>query len=149
MSIFDKLKQGVNDAGQKAKAAVEQNRIKAQIQASQKQIEEKQTFIGGIVYRQYEHEHDSTSSLPPAVETACQEIAQLQVEIKELDRKLKELNNEKDCTCGKVVPLDTKFCPFCGHPFAKLPEIIEVTLRESPSSETSEIVKAEVENKET
>ncbi|MCE5172923.1 hypothetical protein LQV63_27040 [Paenibacillus profundus] len=28
-----------------------------------------------------------------------------------------ESSDEKDCVCGQVVPLDTRFCSGCGHQF--------------------------------
>lgn len=133
MSIFDKLKQGVNDAGQKAKAAVEVNRVKAQIQAAQKQVEEKQAQIGQLVFHMFDT--GSTVALTSEMKAICEEISLVQIEIKQLASKLREMHNEKECNCGKVIPLDTRFCPFCGYEFAKQPEIIDVSLVGEPFNE--------------
>lgn len=141
MSFFDKLKQGVNDAGQKAKIAVEVNRVKLQIHALQKQMEEKQTSIGGMIYQLFQAGDPISSNAE--IDRLCNDITLLQVEVKQLQVKQKEMNHEKECSCGKVIALDAKYCPFCGHDFTKQPEIIEISLETAPSN-----VPASVERQE-
>ncbi|MFP3390052.1 zinc ribbon domain-containing protein [Brevibacillus sp. SIMBA_040] len=134
MSFLDKLKQGVTDAGQKAKTVVEINRLKLQAQDLQKQIEEKQAKIGEIVFARFSQNQAVTAT--PEIEGYCDEIVTIQGEIKQLQIKIKELNNEKECDCGKIVALETKFCPACGHQFSVPPEIIDISAVSPPLHET-------------
>ncbi|MBC8079071.1 MAG: zinc ribbon domain-containing protein, partial [Gorillibacterium sp.] len=50
MSFFDKLKSGVTDAGNKAKLAVEVNRLKLQNHSKQKEIDQNFQKIGKQVF---------------------------------------------------------------------------------------------------
>ncbi|MED1859028.1 zinc ribbon domain-containing protein [Brevibacillus reuszeri] len=134
MSFLDKLKQGVTDAGQKAKTVVEINRLKLQAQDLAKQVEEKQAKIGEIVFMSFSQ--NQTVTVTSEIEGYCHEIVEIQSEIKQLHSKIKELNNEKVCDCGKVVSLETKFCPTCGHQFSMPPEIIDISAISPPLQET-------------
>lgn len=134
MSFLDKLKQGVTDAGQKAKTVVEINRLKLQAQDLQKQVEEKQAKIGEVVFERFSRNQAVTAT--PEIEGYCEEIVTIQGEIKQLHIKIKELNNEKECACGKIVALETKFCPTCGHQFSMPPEIIDISAVAPPLHET-------------
>ncbi|WP_103106585.1 zinc ribbon domain-containing protein [Brevibacillus reuszeri] len=134
MSFLDKLKQGVTDAGQKAKTVVEINRLKLQAQDLQKQVEEKQAKIGEVVFERFSRNQAVTAT--PEIEGYCEEIVTIQGEIKQLHIKIKELNNEKECACGKIVALETKFCPTCGHQFSMPPEIIDISAVVPPLHET-------------
>ncbi|MGG1663716.1 hypothetical protein [Brevibacillus sp. NRS-1366] len=122
---MDKLKQGVTDAGQKAKTVVEINRIKNQMEEMLKLQEEKQAKIGEIVFSMFASNQPVSTN--PEIEGYCHDIVTIQNEMKQLQIKSKELHNEKDCSCGKVVALETKFCPACGHQFSMPPEIIDIS----------------------
>lgn len=139
MSFFEKLKQGVSEAGQKAKTTVEVNRLKLQIQARQNTIKEKCCLIGSIVFNAYEKNEPLCTN--PEIEQICAEIAQIQAEIKQVESRIKELNGEKDCVCGQVVRLDARFCPSCGHRFEEeklaSPILIEQTSAHSDSGSQS------------
>jgi RNA polymerase subunit RPABC4/transcription elongation factor Spt4 len=114
MSFFNKLKQGVSDAGQKAKISVEVTRLKMQIQAKQNTVKEKCSFIGSIIYTAYEK--GEQPFINQDIAETCKEISQIQDEIKLIQSKIYELNGEKNCeVCNQIMPFDSKFCQSCGN----------------------------------
>ncbi|GGG91107.1 zinc ribbon domain-containing protein [Paenibacillus radicis (ex Gao et al. 2016)] len=119
MGFFDKLKEGASKAADKAKDSVEVVRLNSQISAKRKDIEKHYIQIGEAVF-QANLSHD-LSAAEPAITTFSEQIVALQQEIDELEEKIMEIKDEKDCVCGKVVPIDTKFCPSCGHKFEEAP----------------------------
>lgn len=130
MSFFDKFKKGVADAGTMAKVTVEINRLKLQISNKKKEIQEHYLQIGEAVFR-IRQEGESDQKLE-AIDNWCNQILSVQANIKELELKIKELSNEKTCECGKVLPLDAKFCVSCGHKFEEgvMENIVEPVLIE-------------------
>lgn len=89
MSFFDKLKSGVEIAGNKAKLAVEINRLKVQNHAKQKEIDQNMQKIGKQVFlsltgRSVEFDE---SQIRPFIERTLElekEIESNQQEIKKL-----------------------------------------------------------------
>lgn len=118
MSFLDKFKKGVAEAGTLAKVTVEVNRLKLQISNKKKEIQEHYLRIGEAVF-QIRQEAESEDKLA-AIDEWCSQILGIQAEIKELELKINELSNEKTCGCGKVLPLDAKFCVSCGHKFEEV-----------------------------
>ncbi|NLK52780.1 MAG: zinc ribbon domain-containing protein [Syntrophomonadaceae bacterium] len=113
--FFGRLKHGVKETGKQAKVTLEVNRLKSQIATLQKELEKKYLRIGEAVYAAFTaNDFSQTESL---IAEYCQEITQMQEGIKSINVKIMELNNEKECVCGKGVPMDTRFCPFCGNKF--------------------------------
>lgn len=100
----------------------------------QKQMEEKQAKIGETVFSMIVN--NQPVAINTLIEDCCNEIITMQSEIKLLQSKSKELHNEKDCQCGKVVALDTKFCPTCGHQFSIPPEVIDISVDPSAGTES-------------
>ncbi|GIO68589.1 zinc ribbon domain-containing protein [Paenibacillus sp. JTLBN-2024] len=114
-NFLNKLKQGVSDAGKKAQQTVESTTLKFQVASKEKEIEKNYTEIGRIVYRSLE---DQTSFVPNAEYQKYREaIVNLEQEIEELNRKIQQLQNLKECGCGKMLPADASYCPFCGQQF--------------------------------
>ncbi|MES6927192.1 zinc ribbon domain-containing protein, partial [Cutibacterium acnes] len=87
------------------------------ISAKKRDIEMEYRRMGEAYFANY------TAAEKAAVDTLldphCENIIFLKKEIQELEQKIKAVNNEKTCECGKVVPRDTKFCPSCGHKFGE------------------------------
>lgn len=115
MSFMDKVKSGLSEAGSKAKLAVETNKLKTQLAGKQKEIEKHYSEIGRIVFR-FEAGR-SEEGEETDYQSRVQSILQLEQESIEINKQIKLLSNEKGCACGKSVPLDTRFCPSCGHTF--------------------------------
>ncbi|GIO29133.1 MULTISPECIES: zinc ribbon domain-containing protein [Paenibacillus] len=114
-NFLNKLKQGVSDAGKKAQQTVESTTLKFQVAAKEKEIEKNYTEIGRIVYRSLESQ---ISFAPNAeYEKYREAIVHLEQEIEELNRKIQHLQNLKECGCGKMLPADASYCPFCGQQF--------------------------------
>ncbi|WP_049917358.1 MULTISPECIES: zinc ribbon domain-containing protein [Bacillota] len=140
MGFFDKLKEGASKAADKAKESVEVVRLNSQISAKRKDIEKNYIQIGEAVF-QANLSNDLTAA-EPAITKSSEQIVALQQEIDELEEKIMEIKDEKDCVCGKVVPIDTKFCPSCGHKFEEVPaaestEEPEVVPAPTPTSSSS------------
>ncbi|MWV42376.1 hypothetical protein GRF59_01920 [Paenibacillus sp. HJL G12] len=114
-NFLNKLKQGVSDAGKKAQQTVESTTLKFQVSSKEKDIEKNYTEIGRIVYRSLETE---SSFIPNAEFQKYREsILGLELEIEELNKKIQHLQNLKECGCGKMLPADASYCPFCGQQF--------------------------------
>ncbi|WP_082063260.1 zinc ribbon domain-containing protein [Paenibacillus sp. IHBB 10380] len=120
MSFFDKLKSGVSEAGNKAKVAVEINRLKMQNSSKHKEIDQQYQEIGRSVFLSLTNEDESISldKLQPFI----QQILTLQDEIQRNQAQIGLAGDEKKCVCGEKVPMETRFCPICGHPF----EVIDI-----------------------
>jgi rRNA maturation endonuclease Nob1 len=115
MGFLDKLKEGATKAADKAKETVEVTRLNTQISGKKRDIERSYAKIGETVFQAYAD--GDLSAAEPEIQTLSQDIIGWQKEIAALEQKIKEVKNEKDCVCGKVVPLDAKFCQGCGHKF--------------------------------
>ncbi|OCT13409.1 hypothetical protein A8709_17510 [Paenibacillus pectinilyticus] len=116
MSFFDKVKQGASDAAKKAQQTVEITRLKTQISSKEREIDKIYKLIGESVYTS--SLASDFSRVEANVTDYCQGITQIKEEISEIELKITEVRNEKECVCGKVVVADTKFCSSCGHHFA-------------------------------
>lgn len=114
-NLFDKFKKGVSDASNKAKTIVDVNKIKMQVSQKEKEIEVEYKGIGEIVFNAFKN--DNSENIDELIQDKCNIILAKQEEIRQLNQKIGELNNEKECVCGRLVPIDTKFCPSCGHKF--------------------------------
>lgn len=117
MSFFDKVKQGASDAAKKAQQTVEITKLKAQISGKEKDIERLHEKIGVAIYRS--HQAGNIAASEAEVQDYCRQADELNAEIRLLEERIKVTRNEKTCTCGKVVSLDTRFCPECGSHFAE------------------------------
>jgi rRNA maturation endonuclease Nob1 len=144
MSFFKKLTEtvskGVTTATEKAQQTVEITRLNAQMSGKRKEIEKLFANIGESVYEAYLAQ--DLSMAESKVIPGSEEISAIRVEITSLDDRIKAIRNEKECVCGKRMPIDTRFCPSCGHPFPDpVPEVIEEETpiqEETPSSVTAD-----------
>lgn len=119
MGFLDKVKSGLNDAGNKAKILVDVNRLKLQNSSKRKEIEEIQQQIGQLVFE---------AAVGRRVEVGIHElqpkydrILELELEIQENKAQINALSDEKECVCGKTAPLEAKFCSSCGRTFDATP----------------------------
>ncbi len=118
MSFFNKLKEGASKAADKAKDSVEVVRLTSQISAKRKDIEKVYLHIGETVFKAHQsNQSDDRSDLTEYIQNSSNIILMLEAEITELEAKIKAIKDEKDCVCGQVIPLDSKFCPHCGNRF--------------------------------
>ncbi len=140
MSFFGKLKQGVSEASQKAKTTVEVNRLKLQVQSKQGAIKEKYALIGSRVFKKIEKNEPLDTD--EEIKQHCEEIVHIREEIKDIQVRLRELNEEKDCVCGNVVGLNDRFCPACGHKFEER-DVVEPQTAELQEGDIQQIVQAE------
>ncbi|MGF7048457.1 hypothetical protein J2T13_002965 [Paenibacillus sp. DS2015] len=115
MSFFDKLKSGVSEAGNKAKVAVEVNRLKMQNSSKHREIERQYQEIGRSVFVALTTE-DETINLEE-LHPYIQQILTLQDEIQRNQAQMGSAGDEKQCVCGERMALETRFCSACGHQF--------------------------------
>ena len=109
----DKLKDGAAKAADKAKESVEIAKLSTQISGKKKEIDKIYHFIGQSIYSaRNEGTLDQTGEL---ISFQSRLIDNLDQEIKQLEARIKSIKNERECICGKVIPMDTKFCPHCGQ----------------------------------
>ncbi len=124
MSILDKLKTGAANAGNKAKILVEVNRLKIQNGSKKKDIDQIYKEIGKSTYLSVTSGSEANNNMN--IQPLIEEIVNLEMEIKDNLLHIKGLSDERDCICGKVVSMNTKFCPDCGHELTQLEvEVIE------------------------
>ncbi|MBW7476816.1 zinc ribbon domain-containing protein [Paenibacillus oenotherae] len=112
MSFFDKVKQGASDAAKKAQQTVEITRLKSQISGKEKEMEKLYLIMGEAIYRA--HESGDITAADMEIASFCEQLDAMKLEIQLLDERIRNIRFEKSCTCGKVVPLDARFCPDCG-----------------------------------
>ncbi|MCC3375451.1 zinc ribbon domain-containing protein [Cohnella sp. REN36] len=119
MGFFDKLKDGAAKAAEMAKDSVEIARLNTQISAKRKELERGYLKIGEAVFQAYQAQQ------PSDAESVVQEqsglIVNCQYEIAQLELKIQAIKNEKRCSCGQVIPMDSKFCSACGQKFDPVP----------------------------
>lgn len=114
-NFLDKLKQGATKVSDMAQQTVEITRLSTQISSKKKEIDHKLMTLGLAVFNGYCN--DSIDQEASLISRNSQEILAIQHEISTLEQRIKQLKNEKDCVCGRVVSFDTKFCPSCGNKF--------------------------------
>lgn len=115
MSFFKKMQEGAAKAAEKAKETIEINRLHAQISSKRKEVDMVCQKIGESIYQSYQG--GDMSKAEASVLAMCAQIDQLHQEIVSIEGKIKDVKNEKDCVCGRTVPVETRFCSSCGHKF--------------------------------
>lgn len=114
--IFDKLKQGAQDAGKKAQVSVEISKLKSQITNKETEIQQTELIVGKLVYDSFEK--DSFSENEQKIFSLCKTISGYKKEIQDMENRILILKDEKFCTvCNTVTNLSTKFCSHCGNGF--------------------------------
>jgi hypothetical protein len=113
--FFNKMKQGVTDAGKKAHNTVESATMKIQISSKEKEIDKNYTVIGRIIHQSIARKE---SMIPIAdIQKYQQIILRIEKEIQHMQRKIQQIQSQKECGCGKMLPSDATYCPFCGQQF--------------------------------
>ncbi|XEC95489.1 zinc ribbon domain-containing protein [Paenibacillus tarimensis] len=120
MSLFEKMKQGASEAAKIAQQTVEATRLKSQKYAKEKEMARIKTKIGQAVFQAYTA--GDLSGSENEVKEFCEELTGLQAEINQIEERIKMLKAEKSCVCGRVVPIDVRYCPDCGKRFTDEPK---------------------------
>lgn len=114
--IIKKLRHGVASTGSKVKNIVDFSRFKVKIAQKEDQIEEEYREIGKLIYQSWKNKPEIVGS-DAVVAEHCGKIAGINAEINEIQARINEAKKIRQCSCGEVVSLDTKFCPECGTKF--------------------------------
>ncbi|WP_152396088.1 hypothetical protein [Paenibacillus guangzhouensis] len=147
MSLFDKMKSGLNQVKDKAQQTVEYTKLYAQIASKRKDIQEQYEQLGEIVYRASGMSTIASTSMDDVegrMKGICREISVLETQLIALEQELARVKGERICSCGETSPYDSKFCSRCGKPFAD-----EVIVSQAPIDLTSSPeAKAQAENEQ-
>lgn len=113
--FFNKMKQGVSDAGKKAQNTVEAATLKIQMTSKEKEIDKNYIAMGRIIHQSVNRKE----SIIPVIDIQKyqQIIVKLEHEIAHMQRKIQQIQSQKECGCGKMLPSDATYCPFCGQQF--------------------------------
>ncbi|TYP70252.1 zinc ribbon domain-containing protein [Paenibacillus methanolicus] len=130
MSFFDKVKQSASEAAKKAQQTVEITKLRGQIAGKEKDMEQLFRQIGETVYQAHaSRSHDGAHE--EEVAGFLRQLDEIRMEIDMLEERIKHIRSEKSCACGKVVSLDTRYCPDCGSQLAmEEPKPVESTMGE-------------------
>ncbi|GIP34414.1 zinc ribbon domain-containing protein [Paenibacillus sp. J2TS4] len=113
--FLNKFKEGAAEAAKMAQQTVEITRMKAQISTKEREVETYFEAIGEQVFNAYGSK--DLSQAEPFIEEASQQIVRIRQEIRELEIRIKEVKQIKECVCGRNVPLEANYCPSCGYRF--------------------------------
>ncbi|WP_138495047.1 zinc ribbon domain-containing protein [Paenibacillus pinistramenti] len=113
MSFLDRIKNGANKASERAQNVVEINKLNGQISNIEREMNIYYQRMGQVFYEGYRAK-DMSQAEKEMMELAktCDLLAEERDEVR---TKIAALKNERLCECGKVVPQDAVFCPFCGR----------------------------------
>ena len=130
----DVAQQTMSKAADVAQQTVELTKLAAQVTARRREIDKYISQIGQAVYDG--HKAGDPSLAADRIAEWCKAIDDLHETIETLERQMRYLRNERKCACGKAVPIDAKFCPYCGRPRDEAPkrEIIELISEPGPSA---------------
>ncbi|WP_422658908.1 zinc ribbon domain-containing protein [Paenibacillus sp. EC2-1] len=112
MSFFNKMKSGMNQVKDKAAQTVETTRISSQISSKREERNLHLKKLGEIV-----HLANQRGNLQDALEQIQQgsyAITQVEHEIESLEMQMLLVKGEKRCSCGAVIPANSRFCNSCG-----------------------------------
>ncbi|EFM11949.1 hypothetical protein PaecuDRAFT_1557 [Paenibacillus curdlanolyticus YK9] len=128
MSIFERVKQGASDAARKAQQTLEITRLNSQKSSREKEMSKLYTEMGEAMFHAYMH--GETAETEERVTSCCEQLRTLQQEVDAIEDKIQGVKLEKSCGCGKVVPVNVKFCPDCGTRFTEQEPKPEMTMGE-------------------
>ncbi|MBO2945392.1 zinc ribbon domain-containing protein [Paenibacillus sp. F411] len=112
MNILQRLKDGANKATEKAQHVVEINKLNSRISEIEQQKNSYYTEMGKVFYEGYRSQDMSLAEKEMvSLAKACDELEE---QIYSLRGRIAVMKNERLCQCGRTVPLDVNFCPYCG-----------------------------------
>ncbi|RUT31629.1 zinc ribbon domain-containing protein [Paenibacillus zeisoli] len=113
MDFLQRIKKGAGKATERAQNAVEISKLNNQISNIEREMGIYFQRMGQVFYEGY---RDSDMS---KAEKEMMDLAKtcdlLHEEKDEVRLKIASLRNERLCACGKVVPEEAIFCPYCGR----------------------------------
>jgi chromosome segregation ATPase len=115
MAFLENLGKKVGEAAQaaakKSSELVEVTKLNASIGSETDKIQKLYNQIGKLVYEKYAE----TGEADEIVAAACAEIAEHELNIKELRKKIAEVKGVKQCSgCGAEMERNQVFCSKCG-----------------------------------
>jgi hypothetical protein len=113
MSVIKKIKQGASDAARKAQQTLEVTKMKARVSSKEKEIEKTIKHICSAVYEAWS-EGQWKQAAEQEINMYCLQVKQLHQDIRDIEQRINLVRNEKVCTCGKIVSIETRYCPDCG-----------------------------------
>ncbi|SHJ89624.1 zinc ribbon domain-containing protein [Paramaledivibacter caminithermalis] len=145
MKLFKDLKKGATEASEKAKLMIEINKFKIQISQKQKEIDDEFKKIGKTIFELFKA--GEIGELPDSIRESYNICLLKQEEIKELEKEIRKLKNEKHCPqCQNKVKPDIQFCPCCGYRFEEIEGHTNLESQKNLVKTTVKCSKCETEN---
>ncbi len=114
MAFFDRVKQGLDAASKKTSEVIETTKINSSIRGEKDAIDAVFRQIGKAAFDQYA----ATGSGNEEYHEFFQTIMEHQTKVAELEQKLDEIKNVKNCpNCQTEQPREVLFCSKCGYRF--------------------------------
>ena len=114
MAFFDKVKQGLDAASKKTSEVIEVQKINSSIRSEKSAIDDVYRQIGKTSFEKFEATGEGNDEFVGFF----QAIQQHQTAIAELEQKLDEVRNLKECpNCKSEQPREVLFCSKCGYRF--------------------------------
>lgn len=114
MAFFDKVKQGLDAASKKTSEVIEVQKLNSSIRSEKNEIDEIFRQIGKSSFERY----GANGTGDEDFIGFFQSIQQRMVTITDLEQKLDEVRNLKECpSCKFEQPREVLFCSKCGFRF--------------------------------
>ncbi|MNU51551.1 Double zinc ribbon [compost metagenome] len=117
MDFLQRIKKGAGKATERAQNAVEISKLNNQISNIEREMGIYFQRMGQVFYEGY-RESDMSKAEKEMMDLA-KTCDLLNEEKDEVRFKIASLRNERLCACGKVVPEEAIFCPYCGRKLEK------------------------------
>ncbi|MFC7678878.1 zinc ribbon domain-containing protein [Paenibacillus sp. GCM10028914] len=112
MSFLDKMKSGMNQVKDKAAQTVETTRISSQISSKREERNVHLKKLGEIVH--LANQRGNFQEVLEQIQHSSNAITQVELEIESLEVQLLRVKGEKRCSCGAIIPAESRFCNSCG-----------------------------------
>jgi len=137
MGFLDQLSKKASDTMQTAKDKTNkissEMKLKSQFSEKKERINTLYSEIGKEIYSNYTK---GINEIPESVSQKAKEIADINEELKGINKEILALKGIKICTsCGGQIPVGSEFCPKCGS------KVVEVAEKAPETATNAEVVK--------
>ncbi|WP_164821600.1 double zinc ribbon domain-containing protein [Paenibacillus koleovorans] len=140
MNLMQRLRSGAAKAADKAQRTVETTKLSAMLARKRKELNQNFTWIGSAVYEAYKL--GNLSIAETEISRLSEENKKIEEAIEALRMRIVQVNDQRLCLCGKVVPSEAAFCQSCGR---KLEPIEAEAAAASASAKDESVLDVEFE----
>lgn len=127
MGFIKRIKDSASKVTEKAQNSVEIGKLNGLITDVEREMDVEFTKMGKLFYEGYRSKDMSVAE--GKMLELSRSCSKLQEKVEILRARIAELKNERLCSCGNIVALDSNFCPKCGTKLEAL-----VATRKIPSA---------------